>query len=35
MKTECLQTNKAQYYLGKENAWEAVFVLIKSLICAG
>ncbi len=21
MKTECLQTNKMQHYLGKENAW--------------
>ncbi len=23
MKTDCLQTNKMQHYLGKENAWEA------------
>ncbi len=23
LKTDCLQTNKTQHYLGKENAWEA------------
>jgi hypothetical protein len=23
MKPECLQINKLQHYLGKENAWEA------------
>jgi len=23
METDCLQTNKTQHYLGKENAWEA------------
>jgi len=23
MKTQCLQTNKAQHYLEKENVWEA------------
>ena len=26
MKTDCLQTNKMQHYLGKENYWEAVEV---------